>query len=139
MVEKLKLGIFSDIPVMNKVVTCKSDVVLAEVVRIMRENNIGAIVISPDGKKLEGIFTERDILNKVVGKISDEEFKTTPVEKFMTPKPRYVKFEDSLRSGFALMRIGRFRHLLVCSEKEEILGIISIKDAFDYLCDTIYC
>lgn len=82
-------------------------------------------------KKLVGIFTERDLLNKVAGKISD--FRSTAISDCSTPDPESLQIGDSIGHALNLMHIGGYRHIPIVNEKNEPTGVISIKDAVAFL------
>jgi CBS domain-containing protein len=92
---------------------------------LMRERDIGAVLVV-DGRKLVGIFTERDCLHKVsAAEINPRE---TPVRTVMTEKVRFVTADLEVSQGLALMTERFFRHLPVLDEDQNILGLVSIGD-----------
>ena len=56
---------------------------LSQAIDLMKKGESGCILIC-DGKRLRGLFTERDLLNRVMGQAVDA---ATPIERFMTPNP----------------------------------------------------
>ena len=102
---------------------------LGEVVGRMQEQRTGCAVIL-EGKKIVGIFTERDALLR--GLIAGAEL-ATPIEKLMTPQPRLLDREDSIAVAVRLMHDGHYRHLPVVSSKKEFLGLVSVRDIVLYL------
>jgi CBS domain-containing protein len=92
---------------------------------LMRERDIGAVMVV-NGKKLVGIFTERDCLQKVssMGLNARELL----VHEVMTEKVRFVKPDMEVSQCLALMTERFFRHLPVLDEQQNILGIVSIGD-----------
>jgi CBS domain-containing protein len=95
-----------------------------EVAQAMVERNIGAVPILRDGL-LVGIFSERDLMRRVVAEGRDS--RTTRVEQVMTEDPLTVCPAESLETCMLLMRRHGFRHLLVC-EGKELRGIVSLRD-----------
>jgi CBS domain-containing protein len=83
-----------------------------------------------DGKKIVGIFTERDALKRglLAGASPD-----TPIEKLMTPDPVAVDPDDNLAVAIRLMHEGKYRHLPIVDRNDEYLGIISVRDIVMYL------
>ena len=79
-----------------------------------------------DGKKLIGIFTERDCLHKItaLGRKPQEVL----VSEVMTKQVRFVTQDMEISQGLALMTERFLRHLPVLDEQENILGIVSIGD-----------
>lgn len=94
-------------------------------VELMRDRDIGAVMVL-DGKKLIGIFTERDCLHKItaLGRKPQEVL----VSEVMTRKVRFVTQDMDVSQGLALMTERFLRHLPVLDEQENILGIVSIGD-----------
>lgn len=93
--------------------------------KVMADNKVGAVLVL-DGERLVGIFSERDYARKVilVGKAS----KDTRVEEIMTDKVMYATPENSVAECMALMTAGRFRHLPVLDENQQVMGVVSIGD-----------
>lgn len=104
-----------------------------EVVAEMQNLHVGSIVIVDHEKKPIGIFTERDLLMKFVGnpaaKLSD------PISEYMTPSPKSVLKNELLDGAAVLMRVGRFRHLVVVDEAGKTTGVLSIKDLLEHIVD----
>ena len=101
-----------------------------EAVKIMKKNKIGyVIVMSPIFDAL-GIFTERDLLNKVVAEGLD--IKKTKVSEVMTPHFECVQLEDSLFEIPKLMLKKKYRHIPVVSG-HRVVGILSMKDILKFL------
>jgi CBS domain-containing protein len=125
----------SDLLYTRNVKTCSPQQKISELIKVMADNNFGAIIITDENEKVIGIFTERDFL-KLNAK-SDSDHLSMPVEEFMTEKVTTVLETTPLSKAFGIMRMARFRHLVVVDEEKRCNGIISIKDAFDYTCDLI--
>ena len=92
---------------------------------ILSDHGIGAAPVL-DGDQLVGIFTERDILRRVVAAGRDAD--AMPVAEAMTPDPRTVSAETSLVNAFALMMEGKFRHLPVVDGGGRVIAMLSIRD-----------
>ena len=105
---------------------------IAEAVGLMQKKKIGSVLITRKGK-LAGIITERDILNKVVGKMAD--FKTRPVTDAMTPDPLRLMPGDMIAYAMNNMHVGGYRHIPIVNEKDEPISIISIKDVMTFILD----
>jgi CBS domain-containing protein len=95
-----------------------------EVARLMVEHNIGAVPVLARGE-LMGIFSERDLMNRVV--VEGKDPALTPVSEVMTGDPLTVAPNDSLETCMTLMRRHGFRHLPVCSGRE-LRGVVSLRD-----------
>jgi len=92
----------------------------------MSELNVGAIAVVNKTGKLVGIFSERDLLNRVCakGKTLDK----TKVEDVMTPDPQTVTSDDSVDDAVKYMVEGGYRHLPVVDIDGKLTGMLSIKN-----------
>jgi CBS domain-containing protein len=95
-----------------------------EVARLMVEHNIGAVPVLRDGQ-LAGIFSERDLMRRVVADGKDPA--RTPVSQVMTEDPLTVAPSDPLEACMTLMKRHSFRHLPVCAGRE-LKGVVSLRD-----------
>jgi CBS domain-containing protein len=95
-----------------------------DVARMMVKHNIGAVPVLRDGQ-LAGIFSERDLLNRVVDAGIDPA--QTLVSEVMTEDPLTIDLSDNLETCMTLMRRHGFRHLPVC-QGSELKGVISLRD-----------
>lgn len=119
----------------EEVVTCVRTDSIFEVVSKMAEYNIGSIIVV-EGRKPVGIFTERDLMRKVVSRGVD--FKMTLIEQVMTPNPVCIKEQTPLIKIMAAMRLGKFRHLVIVDQDGLLKGVVSIKDALNFITDHVY-
>jgi CBS domain-containing protein len=97
---------------------------VADAVRLMSQENVGSVLVL-EGQKLVGIFTERDVMTRVVG--ADRDPAATPVSDVMTREVRTIDPASTADDALRLMSDRRHRHLPVV-EKGEVLGLISIGD-----------
>lgn len=95
-----------------------------EAVRLMCEADIGAVVVK-DGEVVEGIFTERDLLRRVVNTRKDP--MVTLLGEVMSSPVRTVAFEMDVRACFRLMEELHVRHLAVV-EEGVLVGMVSLRD-----------
>jgi CBS domain-containing protein len=100
-----------------------SDSVL-ETVRAMVDRNIGAVPVLHNGE-LVGIFSERDLMRRVVAEGRDP--RSTCMAEVMTDDPLTISTNEDLQSCMALMRRHGFRHLPVCYEGH-LVGMVSLRD-----------
>ena len=94
---------------------------VVEAVQAMAEHKVGAAVVV-DGDELRGIFTERDVMMRVVREGLDPA-KTT-VSQVMTPNAECMCADTELCDAISLMLERRFRHLPVCKDGK-VVGILS--------------
>jgi len=95
-----------------------------EVSQAMVDRNIGAVPVLRDGL-LVGIFSERDLMKRVVAEGRDP--RTTRLEEVMTEDPLTVAPDEAPSTCMQLMRRHGFRHLPICQGKQ-LCGIISLRD-----------
>lgn len=107
------------------VATCGSEDTVLAAVQDMNRRRIGALVVQ-EGGRVVGVFTERDVLQRVVATMRDPS--TTTVGDVMTDKVACSRPETSLDEARSVMARHRIRHLPVCNEDGLLEGIISIGD-----------
>jgi CBS domain-containing protein len=95
---------------------------VATTVRVMNDSDVGAIAIK-DGKKIAGIFTERDLLKRVVAQGRDPN--QTPITSVMTTALVTVLDSTSVANAAALMRTHRIRHLIIVDANGDYLGMLA--------------
>jgi len=95
-----------------------------ETVCAMVEHNIGAVPVVHNGK-LVGIFSERDLMKRVVAEGRNPG--STCLAEVMTDDPLTLNLTEELETCMALMRQHSFRHLPVCHEGQ-LVGIVSLRD-----------
>ena len=101
---------------------------IADVIKGMSERNHGCVVVVDAGGLLAGIFTERDVMRRVVGKVE----LSRPVSEVMTPDPEAVSFHDTIAVALNKMAIGGFRHVPLVDIKMMPVGIVSVRDVMGY-------
>ena len=109
----------------QKPVTASSDITVAAAARLMKQHRIGALLVV-DGGRLAGIFTERDVLFRVVAEGRDPA--ATRVAEVMTLNPRTIEPDRPFGHALHLMYEGEFRHVPVV-ENGRPLGMVSARDA----------
>jgi predicted transcriptional regulator len=110
-------------------VTVRPTTTVLEAVKIMNQKKCGCVCVT-EGDKLVGIFTERDVLTKVVEQALDT--KKTTVDKVMTRNPETLMARDKIAFALNRMHVGGFRHIPLV-EKGKLTGIISIRDIADFV------
>ena len=108
----------------SKLVSVAPSAFVVDAVQAMNDENIGAVLVL-DGQKLVGIFTERDVMVRVVGAKRDPT--TTPVSEVMTTAVRSVELTSKADEALRLMSDRRHRHLPVL-ENGQVRGLLSIGD-----------
>jgi CBS domain-containing protein len=105
---------------------------IGQAARIMKEHRVGCVLVE-DGGKLIGIFTERDILTKLVGTGYDPA--KVSVDGVMTRNPETLTLEDPIAFALQQMSVGGFRHVPLVDSHGHPVGILSVKDIVDYLAE----
>jgi len=108
----------------RKVYSIDSRRSVLDAARFMMEHNIGALPVLRDGK-LAGIFSERDIMNRVVA--AGRTPGLTSVAEVMTANPREVGLDESVEECLFIMHEFGFRHLPIV-EGKELKGLVSLRD-----------
>ncbi|HXY06921.1 MAG TPA: CBS domain-containing protein [Terriglobales bacterium] len=95
-----------------------------EVVEAMVARNIGAVPVL-EGGILVGIFSERDLMRRVVAEGRDPRF--TRIKEVMTTDPLTVSPRETVENCMVLMRRHGFRHLPIC-DGQQLLAVVSLRD-----------
>jgi CBS domain-containing protein len=107
------------------VVTTSSDATVGAVVADLVRHRIGALVVSPDGHRIEGIVSEREIVQRLSQLHAD--LLEESVATIMSTSVRVCRPSDDVESVMNLMTEHRVRHVPVV-EDGRLCGIISIGD-----------
>ena len=110
---------------MDQLYTIQASASVAEAVEEMGQYDIGALVVSTEDRLLAGIFTERDVMMRVVRAGLDP--KKTTLSLVMTREVRFVSPGTTLEAALALMYVHRHRHLLVI-DGPHVHGLVSMRD-----------
>jgi CBS domain-containing protein len=103
---------------------------LVEALRMMRERRQGCVLVTEKGR-LVGIFTERDVLMKVVGTRIDLE--RTPLRPVMTRDPVTLPADASVAYALNKMVGEGFRHVPLVNDDGRPVGVVSMRDIIEYL------
>ncbi|QDY71134.1 CBS domain-containing protein [Qingshengfaniella alkalisoli] len=111
------------------VVTVRPQATLGTIVEVLRDHDIGAVVVTNANGAILGILSERDIVRK----LADAPGRTLPhrVEEVMTTKVETCTVGETLISVLHRMTVGRFRHMPVVDDAG-LVGIVSIGDVINY-------
>jgi CBS domain-containing protein len=110
-----------------KLLTAPPETTVVEAAKLMASRNAGAVLVVASGL-LVGIFTERDVVFRVVAKGLDAA--ATTIGETMTPDPKTVGPEKSFGYALLLMQENGFRHVPVV-EAGKAVGIVSSRSALD--------
>jgi CBS domain-containing protein len=108
----------------RRVYSIDADKTVLEAARFMMEHSIGALPVLSDGE-IVGIFSERDIMNRVVavGRMPG----TTKISEVMTANPKSISVDETIDNCLFLMREFGFRHLPITDGKQ-LKGLVSLRD-----------
>ena len=95
-----------------------------EVLQLMAGEDVGRVIVTDNAVPV-GIFTEKDVLRRVVTTGVDP--KKTNIKEVMTSPIRAVPEETRIVDAFARMYKGKYRHLLVRGRRGRIVGIVSMR------------
>jgi CBS domain-containing protein len=107
----------------------RPDQSVADAADLMRRERVGCLLIC-DGDQIVGIFTERDLLRRV---LAEGKPLTLSVADCMTPQPVVVHRKEPVGAAVRRMEEGGYRHLPVVDEAGRPLGILSVKRIVHYL------
>ncbi len=115
----------------SEVFSVTAEVPVLDALKLMAQHNTGALMVV-NGKKIEGILSERDCVRKL--ELMGKTAKGTTVGEIMTDKVIYVEASQPLEECMALMIDKNIRHLPVFDGKE-LLGLISVRDVLREVVD----
>ncbi len=107
------------------VITVTPDTPVSEAAQILAERRIGGLVVSQDGKRVDGILSERDIVRSLA--VRGAGCMQEKVSQMMTRNPVHCSLNETSDEVLQRMTDGRFRHVPVV-EKGELVGIVTIGD-----------
>ena len=104
------------------------EVSLHEVLRRLKENNSGSLLICREGR-LIGIFTERDALKL----IAEEADLQAPIGQYMTKDPVHISIADTVGTAIKKMSTGGYRRLPVLDDQGAPVSVIKVSHIMRYL------
>lgn len=108
-----------------------------EAMQAMQQRHRGCVLITADGtlrSELTGIFTERDILLKVID--CGRNPATLPLREVMTAEPESLGLDARLAWALNMMSIGGYRHLPITDDRGFPAFILSVRDVVEFLVDS---
>ncbi len=107
------------------VVTVSPQQNVQELLALLSQHKVGALVVSNDGKTIAGIVSERDIVRALA---AGESLMSEPVSRIMTSEvfvsTTHVKIDELM----TVMTSRRIRHIPITTDSGELIGIVSIGD-----------
>jgi CBS domain-containing protein len=110
-------------PVVAKV---RANASVAEAIREMVANRVGAVAVVDDHERLAGIFTERDVMKKLA--LSGRDPEQVPVRELMTTTVEIATEEMPASEALSVMVERHVRHLPIVDVEGHVLGLLSIRN-----------
>jgi CBS domain-containing protein len=114
---------------MRQPVTCSPSLPIGDAVARMARDDVSTLAVC-SGKALEGIFTDKDLRNRVVARGVPLD---RPIAEVMTRDPKTLGVGSSLTEAMAMMASGGFRHIPLLGEDGSLLAILSATDILAYM------
>jgi CBS domain-containing protein len=115
---------------MKPAITASIDATVHEAIQLMQRRRIGCVLVVSH-RKLLGVFTERDVLKKIVSSAFD--IRNTPLSEVMTINPQALNEDDTIAYALNFMDLGGYRHIPIVNDLFEPTGLVSVKDIVSYL------
>ena len=103
---------------------------LSQAIEAMKSDEGGCVIVSDDGR-VAGIFTERDLLTKIIGQPVDLD---SPISQWMHPQVETLSPDATVGDAVKLMNERGFRNIPLV-KKGELIGLVSVFDIITYLAE----
>lgn len=106
---------------------------VTDIIDTLVKERVGCVVVcdqGSDGGRIEGIFTERDVLKKVA--LEDRDMGQIHVAEVMTPSPITMAESSSIQEVLTAMYTNGFRHMPIQSATGKVIGLVSMADVLQY-------
>jgi CBS domain-containing protein len=117
----------------TEVITITPDATVRDLLGLLAEHNVGALIVSNDGSSVDGIVSERDVVRRLH---EDEDVLSAPVQQIMTSMVASCEGSDDVHTLMKLMTERRIRHVPVLSNGK-LSGVISIGDVVKHRIDEL--
>ena len=97
------------------------DTTINEAVKKLASEHVACLLVEDEGKLL-GLFTDREVLDKVA---LETDMLDRPVRDVMTTDPTYVREDDSIAAALCVMAIHGYRHAPILDADKKVLGVVS--------------
>ena len=119
----------------EKFIVLNEHVTLREAINNIQKYHIGCILLEQNNK-ITGIFTERDIVQHIVGNRHNLEKEL--VSDYMTKSPDVLHFQDPIAFALNKMISGGYRHIPIVDNAEKPVGLIAMQDIINHLGDYFF-
>lgn len=120
----------SDLSQLHSVVSVAPETVISSAVQLMVDEGVGCLLVTED-EQLVGLFTERDLLRKVVPNKVDID--ATPISGFMTSNPETLRADSPLVFALQRMSVGGYRHVPLVDADGKPVAIVSMRDIVQHI------
>ncbi|MDZ7712456.1 MAG: CBS domain-containing protein [Rhodovibrio sp.] len=110
--------------------TFRRDATVAEAVAAMSERNYGAVIVTDQDNKVEGVMTERDVMRKIVN--AERDAKQTKLSDVMTTEVRTARADDDVLDWLRIMSNERFRRLPIVDDEGRLQAVFTQGDFVSY-------
>ena len=120
----------------QRVITLSPNDTVTEAIRAMQREHRGCVLVTDDGtsdSKLTGIFTERDVLFRIVDRGQNPA--SLAIGEVMTSGPETLSVRSSVAEVLSKMSVGGFRHVPVVDDEHRPACVISVRDVVSFLVD----
>ena len=120
----------------QRAITLSPNASVTEAIRTMQREHRGCVLVTDDGtakSKLTGIFTERDVLFRIVDRGRNPA--ALPIGEVMTADPETLSVHSSVAYVLNKMSVGGFRHIPVVDDEQCPAFVISVRDVVTFLVD----
>lgn len=107
---------------------------VAQAIKMLARGRRGAVV-AVEGLKPVGIFTERDVVERLTPRVDEAERQRLLIRDHMSAPPVTVHRQASLHAAIEAMVRGRYRHLVVVDRQGDLRGLLTSGDVIQYLTD----
>ena len=117
-------------------ITVKPGETVAALSGRLRENNIGAAVVTENGESIDGVVSERDLAHKLV--LHGQKFCEMPVSAIMTKNVICCRPFDAIATVASTMLSRNIRHLPVIDDHGKLIGMVSMRDVVNIRIDELH-
>jgi CBS domain-containing protein len=104
---------------------------LGDALQLIKRERAGCVLICENDRAV-GIFTERDLLTKVIGAPVDYQ---SSIGEFMTPDPQTLSPDDSVGDAIVVMHEGGYRHVPLVDQQGRVTGMLGVRDIIHFLAE----
>ena len=102
---------------------------LADTLRLLIDNKVGCLAICKD-KKVVGVFTERDLIKRVLNKEVSYQIE---INKLMSKTIYSASLDSTVCEVIKIMSANNIRHVILVDKEDQLSGIVSVRNIIDYL------